>query len=187
MTYFKVGDKVATDLFDATHGVVVYGPYPMASITAPVVLVELSDGPRSGECVAVAVRDAKPYTPTYAPGTEVVRAGRHVPGDYTVDAGPFPGDLGPFYVVTSKYSGKSVSVSAASLRPAAEAPKPARTYTYDGVTYDLDAKYRDRLGDVYTFTGRYNDGLPTVTCTDWLDNPDTLYDIARQYGPLTRV
>lgn len=61
------------------------------------------------------------------------------------------------------------------------------TYEYDGVTYDLDAKYRDRVGDVYEFTGKYINGLPTVTCTEWLDNPDTLDDIVRDWGPLKRV
>ncbi|MCW7984080.1 hypothetical protein XF35_01725 [Streptomyces platensis subsp. clarensis] len=123
MTEFKVGDKVATTLFDATHGVVVYGPFASAGLTATNLLVELADGPRSGQCVAMLVRYAKPYTPTYAPGTEVKRA-EHIGRTYTVDAGPFPGGLGPFYVVTGKHTGRSVTASAASLRPSRLARTP---------------------------------------------------------------
>lgn len=55
------------------------------------------------------------------------------------------------------------------------------------MTYDLDAKYRDRVGDVYEFTGKYINGLPTVTMYSDVDNTDTLDDTVRDWGPLTRV
>ncbi|MFD5198838.1 phiSA1p31-related protein [Streptomyces sp. NPDC058375] len=72
-----------------------------------------------------------------------------------------------------------------------EAPKPAPaadTFEYDGVTYDLNAKYKDRDGDVWSFTGRLSDdGIPRVTYTGYADNIDTIAEIADNYGPLTKV
>ncbi|WP_425837417.1 phiSA1p31-related protein [Streptomyces fractus] len=63
----------------------------------------------------------------------------------------------------------------------------AATYTHDGVTYDLTAKYSD--GDeVWEFTGKYDaNGVPRVTAYGNADNIDTIADIADDYGPLTRI
>ncbi|MCR8576450.1 phiSA1p31-related protein [Streptomyces sp. Isolate_219] len=182
MTEIKVGDKVATNLFLATHGTVVHGPFPSATLGHSALLIELADGPRCGELVTVRAYLTKPYVTTYAPGTEVTRAG-HPGAPWKVEAGPFNGGLGPFYVVSR--GGTSVPASAAGLWPVD--PKPARTYEYDGVTYDLDAEYRDRVGDVYEFTGKFINGVPAVTMYSDADNPDTLDDIVRDWGPLTRV
>jgi hypothetical protein len=63
----------------------------------------------------------------------------------------------------------------------------ADTYTHNGVDYDLSAKYRDTDGDVWKFErvgdevrGNYRDRA----VEEW---DDTLADVARAYGPLTRV
>jgi hypothetical protein len=64
----------------------------------------------------------------------------------------------------------------------------ADTYTVDGKTYDLSARYRDRDSDVWEFTGRRSpDGVPRVTSTGSPDNPDTITEIEADYGPLTKV
>ncbi|CAM5409537.1 putative protein OS=Streptomyces microflavus OX=1919 GN=Smic_80850 PE=4 SV=1 [Streptomyces microflavus] len=71
--------------------------------------------------------------------------------------------------------------------PAQPAPA-AETFEYDGVTYDLNAKYRDRDGDVWSFTGKLSgSGVPRVTHTGYADNYDTIAEIADNYGPLTKV
>jgi hypothetical protein len=60
-------------------------------------------------------------------------------------------------------------------------------YEYDGVVYDLSAKYTDGT-DVWEFTGRKSPaGVPRVTCFGNLHNIDTIEEIADLYGPLTRV
>ncbi|MGW2950751.1 phiSA1p31-related protein [Streptomyces eurythermus] len=61
------------------------------------------------------------------------------------------------------------------------------TYTHDGVTYDLSAKYTDGH-DTWVFTGRKNDvGAPYVTCFGNMHNTETIGDIADAFGPLSRV
>ncbi|MER6485706.1 phiSA1p31-related protein [Streptomyces virginiae] len=62
------------------------------------------------------------------------------------------------------------------------------TYTPTVKAYDLSAAYRDRSGDVWTFTGRRApDGEPYVTYTDTASNTDRITDIEREWGPLTKV
>jgi hypothetical protein len=61
------------------------------------------------------------------------------------------------------------------------------TYTHDGVTYDLTARYRDNDGDVWKF--KRIDGTVRGNYTDrpvehW---DSTLTSVADSYGPLTRV
>ncbi|MFB8071094.1 phiSA1p31-related protein [Streptomyces californicus] len=70
-----------------------------------------------------------------------------------------------------------------------EPPAPAAdTFEYDGVVYDLNAKYTDCDGDVWSFTGRLShDGIPRVSFTGYGDNAGTIVDIAKAYGPLTKV
>lgn len=62
------------------------------------------------------------------------------------------------------------------------------TYTHNGVTYDLSAKYRDRDGDVWRFQ-RMSDG---AVHGRWTAGPievhhSTLAEVADECGPLTRV
>ncbi|MFD6363483.1 phiSA1p31-related protein [Streptomyces roseolus] len=69
-----------------------------------------------------------------------------------------------------------------------EAPQPTNTYTVDGITYDLDAKYRDREDEVWEFTGRTaQNGEPYVTFMGNVDNIDTISEIEESWGPLTKV
>ncbi|MFD6363481.1 phiSA1p31-related protein, partial [Streptomyces roseolus] len=62
----------------------------------------------------------------------------------------------------------------------------ADTYTHDGVTYDLSARYRDRDGDVWHFK-RFGDDVRAGIRRDPLsaDDGDPI-EVAHSYGPLTR-
>ncbi|MFF9525395.1 phiSA1p31-related protein [Streptomyces achromogenes] len=88
----------------------------------------------------------------------------------------------PYHV---NLDGRSGGVYASSVEPVDE--PAADTYEYDGVTYDLSARYRDKDGDVWSFTGKRRASVPTVTMTGDVDNWNTIELIARNYGPLTRV
>jgi ribosomal protein L21E len=59
------------------------------------------------------------------------------------------------------------------------------TYTYDGITYDLTAKYRDKDGDVWEFGARRENGEPRVYCS--ASGYDDLETVLDAYGPLTRI
>lgn len=65
------------------------------------------------------------------------------------------------------------------------------TYEYDGVIYDLTAKYRDRDGDVWKFNSatRGEDDTPAGSMNGYAgdDYSYTLGYAAKNYGPLTRV
>ncbi|MBT2412672.1 phiSA1p31-related protein [Streptomyces sp. ISL-12] len=61
------------------------------------------------------------------------------------------------------------------------------TYEYDGVVYDLTAKYRDRQGDSLRI--KLVNGLPLVAWFGCIpeEGDDTLSKALAQYGPFTRV
>jgi hypothetical protein len=65
------------------------------------------------------------------------------------------------------------------------------TYTHDGVTYDLSAKYRDKDGDEWTFTDRGfgPDGTPNGAMNGYAGGnySYTLGYAAQKYGPLARI
>jgi hypothetical protein len=60
-------------------------------------------------------------------------------------------------------------------------------YEYDGVVYDLSAKYRDRDGDVWQFNRKRRGGVPNMYIDDEGNDWDTIESVYRSYGPLTRV
>ncbi|WP_435613266.1 phiSA1p31-related protein [Streptomyces sp. bgisy159] len=60
-------------------------------------------------------------------------------------------------------------------------------YEYDGVPYDLSAKYRDRDGDVWEFA-RFGDKVVGLIGSKPRDEYDgDSFSVAAGYGPLTRV
>lgn len=62
----------------------------------------------------------------------------------------------------------------------------ADTVEYDGITYDLSAKYRDNEGDTWSFVGeRHADGSPKVYCS--MSGYDSLADALDSYGPLSKI
>lgn len=66
----------------------------------------------------------------------------------------------------------------------------ADTFEYDGVTYDLNAQYVDKDGDIWSFRRRENGDteghLQTWAATHW-DPYFGLPYVARTYAPLTKV
>ncbi|MEV4939600.1 phiSA1p31-related protein [Streptomyces zaomyceticus] len=66
---------------------------------------------------------------------------------------------------------------------------PADTCTYDGVTYDLTARYRDKDHDHWKFTGEFaTDGTPLMTIyTGGHDFTHTLTQAVADYGPLYKI
>ncbi|MEV7425191.1 phiSA1p31-related protein [Streptomyces sp. NPDC091212] len=74
-------------------------------------------------------------------------------------------------------------------RPAAEQPAPsADTFEHDGVTCDLNARYRDRDGDVWRFERRPDGSVRgSWYGTDIGDYHSLLSDVATECGPLTKV
>lgn len=62
----------------------------------------------------------------------------------------------------------------------------ANTYTHDGMTYDLDAQYRDKDGDVWFFDGQtHRDGSPVIACDGC--GFDSIDEAVCYYGPLTKI
>ncbi|MFF8473863.1 phiSA1p31-related protein [Streptomyces sp. NPDC015414] len=52
-----------------------------------------------------------------------------------------------------------------SVWEAVKSPANGDVYTYEGVSYDLTAKYLDTSGDTWEFTGaRDSSGQPLLTC-----------------------
>lgn len=171
---FKVGDRVDHDAFGP--GEVTYGPLAGAfASTHYAVKFERCEEERQVRSTyltalhAFAVGDTVTYE--YGSGGKLV-------------AGPFRSEYHdePIWVV-EKANGTHLTPSQNALTKV-----EADTFTHDGVTYDLSAQYRDNDGDVWSFTGRRNAvGVPRVTMTDNIENPDTVTDIEAYWGPLTRV
>lgn len=67
-----------------------------------------------------------------------------------------------------------------------EATSEPTTFTYNGVTYDLTAEYRDTADDNWYFTGESShDGYPLMTCR--LPSHDTFTRAEYQNWPLPHV
>jgi hypothetical protein len=74
---------------------------------------------------------------------------------------------------------------------------PSTTYTHAGVTYDLTARYRDRDGDTFELSTEQRstdatedgnaDGTPLGRYSDSRYWAWSLAEVARCYGPLTRI
>ncbi|MFF1625599.1 phiSA1p31-related protein [Streptomyces sp. NPDC058272] len=63
----------------------------------------------------------------------------------------------------------------------------ADTYTYNGVTYDLSAKYKDTDGDIWKFERIGYEVRGTYTSRSVEEYDETLAGVVRSYGPLTRA
>jgi hypothetical protein len=70
---------------------------------------------------------------------------------------------------------------------AVERVEAENTHTYNGVTYDLSAKYKDRDGDVWQFARFGDEVRGTYTNRPVEEHDETLSGVVRSYGPLTRV
>ncbi|MGW2950750.1 phiSA1p31-related protein [Streptomyces eurythermus] len=186
---FKAGDKVET--FSGKTGEVVYGPAwsTFGSYTGYVVKVDGEDvWYKANELSAV------PELPTFAVGDKV---NHRTFGAGEIAFGPFEHHNGPAHYLIKDEVGKHALVQADAME-AATTPEFIKvgdrvrvtdedTYEYDGVTYDLSAKYRDKDGDRLKI--KLVNGVARV---GWFgEEPNSSsYGLAyaiRQYGPLTRV
>lgn len=173
---FKVGDKVQYTRGQRPDGEIVFGPFDTAFGT-DCFMVKRDDGIH----LLVSAYDLVPKALAYTVGMTVVSnsgSGRA----YKLVAGPFTNAYGSTFWV-----GEISGAHAVCMERNFAAPAPsARSYTHDGVIYDMAAQYRDREGDVWSFTGRRNEvGEPYVTMLGNMGNlSDTIVSIANVYGPL---
>lgn len=174
---FKVGDKVQLTPGARYTGEIVFGPFDTAFGTDRF-MVKRDDGIH----LSVPAYDLVPKAPVYTVGTTVVSnsgSGRA----YKLVAGPFTNAYGSTFWVGEINGAHAVCMERNFAGPAAG---PVHGYTHDGVVYDMAAQYRDREGDVWSFTGRRNEiGEPYVTMLGNMGNlSDTIVSIANVYGPL---
>ncbi|OKI19282.1 phiSA1p31-related protein [Streptomyces sp. CB03911] len=67
--------------------------------------------------------------------------------------------------------------------------EPARTFVYDGVTYDLDATYEDEDGDLWRWHTDpvHEDGSPRAGMNGNAPRHNSLRTVVANYGPLTKI
>lgn len=186
---FKIGDKVSSygDEYTLKAGPFIGHSAPWYVVTA--------DGVdyRAGEGTLSLIDEA----------TQEIKVGDKVRVliDNADGASVSKGDI---FTVKSVYSGEIVTdmrsrrgswfFQPANVERVDEPPVTADTYTYDGVTYDLAAKYRDSDGDYWTFkrvdgvVRGYYASTADRDVTHLIDEySDTLADVVRDYNGLTRV
>jgi hypothetical protein len=193
---FAIGDKVTSDgsLRD-TVGILVAGPFV---------------SPLLGDRFWVADVDDRHHTPIEAGLRKVVDPAPIKVGDrvrVTDDDGGganrFNGRIGtvttlhgegsslPYLVEFGNGRGFHGELNGTWNCRSVERVEDETTYTHDGVTYDLTARYRDRDDDYWTFknvegTVRGNCASTNVA-TDVYNGHESLESAVRRYGPLTRV
>jgi hypothetical protein len=191
---FAVGDKVAYEY--GGGGTLVAGPFKSEYHDEAIWVVEKSNGthmtPTENSLRKV---DAEP--------TREIKVGdrvRVVNDDRCTKPGEFIGRTGrvleaksagralPFRVKLDDPSGTWYSNGTWWVEEVELVDEPADTYEYDGVTYNISAKYRDRDGDVWRFERRPNGDVRGTWRTgevgDWHSK---LEDVATECGPLTKI
>jgi len=185
---FQAGDKVTHR--DFGPGEVILGPLKM-TFGATAYAVRTDDG------VERSLRgDALKLRAVFTVG-DIVTYDSH---SAEIVGGPVVGiDSGePLFLI--KFTDGDHAGKGAARRASQLTATGADTYTHDGVTYDLTARYRDCEGDVYEFSRTersipgsadcQDDGSPVGRMTagwrpgvwNW-----SLAEVVRKYGPLTRV
>lgn len=178
---FKVGDKVNSD-FTENAGEITYGPYP-GSYGNTSFLVRLLDGDHKGREVRWAASRMRLAAPVFEAGDLVV--GQRSRTEFEVVLGPVKALSEDAYVVKES-NGDHRIVRAALLESGTSVRRPLNSHTYAGVTYDLDAKYRDRNGHVWRFTSPLADGEYVRLNSDIGMHTDLAYLVASR-SPLTKV
>lgn len=183
MTEFKVGDKVQA--FKTTNGEITYGPVGSTFGRYTVYVVRKENG----EEVTHRASDLTPLT-AFAVGDVVTLTARGARA--TVEYGPFDNTnrRGPdVYVVKlvdppADDNPRTFTALAREMEKVADDTYTSRT----GITYSLAAKYKDRMGYVWAFTGLHSpDGAPRVTAHGNRQNTDTIARIEESFGPLREV
>jgi hypothetical protein len=187
---FTVGDVVNLTTRPGAKATVEYGPFDGRDVYVVKLIDEpADDNPRTftamasvmkplepvkvGDRVRV-VRDSDGYRSGYFVG--LVGALKHID----------EADALPYLVEFGDGSGMHGDPESGRWYCAeVERVEDENTYTYDGVAYDLTAKYRDKDGDVWEFGARRENGEPRVHCS--ASGYDDLETVLDAYGPLTRI
>jgi hypothetical protein len=196
---FSVGDVVTLATRSGAKATVEYGPFDDRD---DIYVVKLIDAPADPESYRTFT--AMAHVMTAVPQPEPVQVGDRVRVVRAAFVEEMIGQTGVVTEVGLNWDANEYSEESADIHPyrvrvgsgagtvtfyvaEVELVEDETTYTHDGVTYDLTAKYSDG-DDVWEFTGRRDaHGVPRVTCYGNEDNSDTIADIADDYGPLTRV
>lgn len=182
---FSVGDVVTLATRRGAKATVEYGPFD----DRDVYLVKLVDAPADEDEVRTFTAMAHVMTPVPAP-TKVGDKVR-VLRNYADGASVHAGDV--FTVAEVEPDGRIITDGRGYANrwyftpESVERVDDETTYTHAGMTYDLSAKYKDRDGDVWQFArigGEVRGNYTNRSVEAW---DDTLAEVVRSYGPLTRV
>ncbi|MFB7823840.1 phiSA1p31-related protein [Streptomyces hydrogenans] len=187
---FVVGDKVHAAY--GSGGTLVSGPFKSAHHEEAIWVVEKADGthvfPTAGVLTKVEpepARDIKVGDRVRV--TDDDCGGRRFGGRIgTVKTIHRAGTLLPYLVEFGDGRGHHGDPNGRwNCRTVELLDETADTYTHDGVTYDLSARYRDRDGDPWQFK-RLGDRVTGACGAEPEDDSWTLGYIVERYGPLTR-
>jgi hypothetical protein len=171
---FTVGEEVRVTT-QGHNARVEFGPYtPVAGSRSDVYLVTMTTGPEKGNAVS-ALSSAMRALPKFTRGDTVQVGLLRTPA--TVAAGPFQDRDRKVFYVLEHVNGTHETRPESNLEKVEAAQ--TRYYALAGTRWDLEAKYIDTDGDVWSFNGKRVDGVPL------LDSPDAGYGY-RDYS-LTRV
>ncbi|MFD7776631.1 phiSA1p31-related protein [Streptomyces sp. NPDC059753] len=192
---FAVGDKVTSDRL-RIDGTIHAGPFTNTYDGERFWVIEHADGKHSGPREDVLTKVVEPQPIKVGDRVRVLRA-THAESDHgrtgtvtsTSQSWRANKDDRHPYLVRLDRTGGEIYVAEVER---VEGSDP-NTYTYDGVTYDLTARYLDRDGDYWTFkdvsgtvrghcSGANRDVSGLIGAYS-----DTLEEAADNYGPLTRV
>ncbi|MFE4721959.1 phiSA1p31-related protein [Streptomyces sp. NPDC056728] len=157
-----------------------FGPFTTSMCQAAYVVKNL-DGNQAGHSQSVP-GSALERGPKFTVGDAVLVGTLRTPA--TVAAGPFRSSSNRTFYVLEYATATHETREESHLTKAQAAPR--NVYRLAGVAYDLDARYVDNDGDVWSFNGLRRDGVPLM------DSPDagygfrnyTLSSVISSFGPL---
>ncbi|MFE0326301.1 phiSA1p31-related protein [Streptomyces sp. NPDC058960] len=188
---FAIGDKVTTRA-SRQEGRLVAGPFVSRFGGRRFWVVESTDGKHEAPSEESLTKLSEPEPVKVGDRVRVVkdsdgyRAGQYI-GRVGVVAEVEPRNELPYKVRFGDGSGFHGDPDGHWWCEVVERVTDEDTYTHNGVTYDLSAKYRDRDGDVWHFA-RFGDKVVGLIGRDPVDEHDgDPFRFAAGYGPLTRV
>ncbi|MET7939674.1 phiSA1p31-related protein [Streptomyces sp. NPDC005302] len=187
---FAVGDKVEHRTFGA--GEVAFGPFDHHS-GADTYLMRDAEGKHSLS-FAEALTKVEPAPLKVGDRVRVVEDDEYArTGEFVGKVGTLKTEYDPnnrlrYLVEFGDGSGRHGDADNGTWKVASVERADENTYTHNGVTYDLSAKYTDRDNDVWTFV-RFGDkvraGLGFTPTSAY--SGDSLELVVNEYGPLRKV
>jgi hypothetical protein len=170
---FKVGDTVEFNFAGRmAQGEIAFGPFTRLTMAGEWCLVRRSDGTYS-------MHNSERLTaiPKFQVG-DLVRTTYNA--EYTIAAGPFKTAAGSAFMIRNEQGDHHLHI-------AETLTKVENTYIYDGITYDLDARYRDFDGDEWALQMKDGQVMAGMAAYSDIDYTWTLGRLICKYGPLTKV